>query len=154
MSDLTIPDALADDLRDIFLATQPLDPELPDAAVRLKLDASGEPPSPRLLILCGDPQRISGQDGTARIPFELQYISSMDRETPEDHRAAAGLIDEWLREVRITYRRDVISSRVWLHDLYNRHAQFTIAEDGREQIAHLRGEALVTLATVTVVEEE
>lgn len=145
MSDLTIPDAFANDLRDLFAENQPISPELPETALRVKF-ATGEPPSPRLSFLTGDPRRIPGQDATARVPFTVELAQSLDRVPPADHMATAGKIDEWLREIRIEKRRAVIHSRVYLHDLYVMHPVFVFGEDGREQIARMRGEAIVTLA--------
>ncbi len=144
----TIPDALAADLRELFLADQPLEENLAAAGVVLK-HATKEPPSPRLVILPGTPQRISGQDATARVPFELQYITSMDRVTPEVHKAAAGKIDTWLREIRISHRRALIGSRTWMHDLYCMHPVFSTKAEDKEQVSQIRGEALVTLAITT-----
>lgn len=148
MSELTIPDALAADLRDLFAEAQPITPEIPETALRLKF-ATGEPPVPRLVFLAGDPKRISGQDATARVPFTIELYHSPDRTTPETHRAIAGKIDGWLRELRIDKRRAVIHSRTWLHDLYVLHPQFAFGDDNRELVARMRGEAVVTLA-VTV----
>lgn len=148
MSDHTIPDALAADLRALFIADSPLTTALPEASLRLKLETT-DLPSPRILFLVGDPKRIQGQDYTARVPFTLTYISSMDRETPAAHRAIAGEIDQWLREIRLTKRRAVLDSLTWLHDLYNMHPVISIRADDREQVAELRGEAVVTLAVTT-----
>lgn len=141
----TIPDALAADLRDLFLEDQPVYPELDADAIRLKHEIS-EPRSPRLVILAAEPRRISGQDYTARIPFTIEVISSCDRQSPEGHRLMAGEVDEWLRDIRIDNRRALISSRVYLHDLYCLHPTFAFREEDREQVAMIRGEAIVTLA--------
>lgn len=141
---LSIPDALAADLRELFLDDQPLSPELPDGSIRLKFETD-ELPSPRLVITAGDPRRIEGMDATARVPFSLLLVHSLDGVSPDVHRAQAGRIEAWLREIRVSHRRAVLGSRVYLHDLFTLHPTFGFGED-REQIATLRGEAVVTLA--------
>lgn len=144
----TIPDAVAADLRDLFFSDQPGTLDLAEEALLLKV-ATLEPASPRLVFLPGDPRRIPGQDATARVPFALEYISSIDRETPDVHRANAGLIDSWMREIRLSHRRALIDSRVYLHDLYCLHPVYSIRPEDREQVARIRGEAIVTLAITT-----
>ncbi len=141
----TIPEALMADLRDLFLEAQPVDPALPEASVREQFETN-ELPSPRLVFIPAEPRRIPGQVSTARVPFTLELISSMDRQTPAAHRIDGGKIDTWLRGLRLTKRREVLSSRTYLHDLYNLHPVFSIREEDREQVARIRGEAIVTLA--------
>ncbi len=153
MSYDSIPDDLMSDLRALFMEQAPVSvPELPVNSLRLKLETTDQP-STRLVFLAGpDPKRISGQDATARVAFSLELIASLDRVTPEAHRAMAGKIDAWLRDIRISKRRQVISSRVWMHDLYCNHPAFEIrsgSETDREQVAIIRGEAIVTLAVTT-----
>jgi len=149
----TIPDALAADLRELYLTDQPTTDPLPEDALLLKLEVS-ELPSPRLLFIPGSPVRIPGQDATARVPFSLDFISSMDRQSPDDHRAEAGKIDDWLRAIRLSHRRNLIGSRVWLHDLYCLHPVTTIDTEDREQKTTIRGEAIVTLAITEPAEED
>jgi hypothetical protein len=148
MSYDSIPDDLMSDLRALFMEETPILPsEIPSGNLRLKLETA-DLVTPRIVFLAGDPKRISGQDATARVPFEIQLIQHMDRTQPDAHRIAAGKIDAWLREIRISKRREVISSRVWMHDLYNNHPVFSIQNE-REQVATLRAETIVTLAVTT-----
>lgn len=153
MSYDSIPDDLMSDLRALFMEAPPLTlQEMPVNGLRLKLETS-DLPSTRLLFLAGpDPKRVSGMDATARVAFSLELIASMDRTTPYAHRTMAGKIDAWLRAIRISKRRQVIASRVWMHDLYCLHPTFEIrsgSETDREQVALIRGEAIVTLAVTT-----
>lgn len=147
MSENTISDALARDLRALFLADEPLTTALDSSAVRLQFEIT-ELPSPRLVFIGGDPVRIPGQDGTSRVPFEVRYITSLDRVAESVHHAVAAEVDAWLREIRISKRRGLIDSRVWLHDLYSKHPVYAHNES-REQVTTMRGEAIVTLAVTT-----
>jgi hypothetical protein len=140
MSERTIPDALALDLQDLYLEAQP--EPIPAESIRLKHE-SGEPPSPRLVILTGDPRRQPLMDGTAFIPVSVQYITSMDRVTPEEHQIAAGKIDTWWRSIRAEKRRATLSSRTYLHELMT--TQPTGSISAREQITTIRGDLMVTL---------
>lgn len=145
----TLPDSLAADLRDLFADELPVSTETIPAHCRLLRFETQEIPSPRLVFMCGDATRISGQDGTARVPFTVEFSTSMDRVSPQTHRTISGEIDEWLRDVRIEKRRAVLWSRIYLHDLYNNQPQFIIEEDDREQVTRFRGEAIITLAETT-----
>lgn len=147
MSDHSIPDALAADLRELFLEDQPVSPDLPEDSLRHKFETE-QVITPRLVFLCGDPKRIEGQDATARVPFTIELVNSLDRADPETHRTDAGKIDAWLRAIRISHRRAVLGSRSYLHDLYCMHPVFSFREE-REQVATIRGEAVVTLAVTT-----
>ena len=140
---MTIPDSLAADLRDLYISSPPL--ELPATSIRLKLETD-DMPSPRLVILPGEPAKVLGMIATARLPFSMEYITSMDSVPPETHRTSSDLIDVWLRGLRATCRRAVLSSRIYLHDLYSLHPTYSIRAEEREQVATLRGEAIVTLA--------
>jgi hypothetical protein len=144
MSESTIPDALALDLRDLFLAAQPSGFALPADSVRLK-HATTEPPSPRLIILTGDPRRQPKMDGTAFVPVSIQYITSMDRVTPANHQIAAGNLDAWWRSIRGSKRRNVITTRVYLHELLTTQPTNAIREEEREQVTTIRGDLMVTL---------
>lgn len=144
MSDTTIPDALAADLRDYFLAYPPAGVSLSADQVRFK-HAEGEPPSPRLAILYGDPRAVPKMDGTANVPVALEYITSMDRVTPAEHQAIAGKIDEWFRGIRGARRRLVLRTRVYLHDVVLQQPSSSIAKEEREQITTIRGDMMVTL---------
>lgn len=99
-----------------------------------------------MVFLSGEARRFTGQDYTARIPFTVELISSEDRMEPDDHRLMAGEIDRWLRDVAIDHRRDLISSRVYLHDLFCGHPSFGAIASDRERVARIKAEAVVTLA--------
>lgn len=144
MSDTTIPDALALDLRDLYLSAQPAGINLPADHVRLK-HAATELPSPRLVILTGDPKRQPKMDGTAFVPISIQYITSMDRVPPAEHQLAAGKIDTWWRTLRATRRRTTLSSRVYLHELLTMQPTTAIRQDEREQVTTIRGDLMITL---------
>jgi hypothetical protein len=144
MPDTTIPEALCHDLRDYFLAIPPAGVALSADQIRFK-HAEDEPPSPRLTILYGDPTPVPKMDGTANIPVSLEFISSMDRVTPEDHRAIAGKIDEWFRSIRGARRRLLLRTRVYLHDVITQQPTSSIVKDEREQITSIRGLMIVTL---------
>lgn len=144
MSDTTIPEALAADLRDYFLANPPTGVAMSADQIRFK-HATGEPPSPRLAILYGDPRPVPKMDGTANVPVSLEYITSMDRVSPEEHQAIAGKIDAWFRAIRGARRRLVLRTRVYLHDVVTQQPSSSIAKDEREQITIIRGNLVVTL---------
>ncbi len=144
MSDSTIPDALAADLRDYFLATLGVTFGLDPASVRLK-HATEEIPSPRVVILMGDPGMVYGMEATAKILVSIQYITSSDSVSPEAHQEKAGELDNWCRSIRGAKRRAVISSRVFLHDSKNMQAITAIRKDEREQMTAIRAEMTVTL---------
>jgi hypothetical protein len=148
-TDSTIPDALAEDLRSLLITSLPHGSGLDADKVRFKLDTA-PPPSPRLVLLPGEPVRVSGQPGTARMPFVIEYISSMDRMTPDEHRAVCGRIDDWLRGIAVTKRRCVLHRLLYLHDLYNQHPLQSIEAVEREQKGTIRGEVIVTLVLRTV----
>jgi len=147
MSTATIPDALAADLRAYFLASPPIGVTLAADRVRIK-HAEGEPPSPRLVILCGDPKPVAKMDGTATIPVSMEYITSMDSVTPDAHQTIAGKIDEWWRSIRAAKRRDVIVTRIYLHDLVTQQPTSSINKEDREQITAIRGNLTVTLVAI------
>jgi hypothetical protein len=146
MSDSTIPDAVAADLRDFFLSAQPGGLALPNDNVRPK-HATTEPPATRLVILCGEPKGVPRMEGTAVVDVSLEYISSMDPEGAlAAHQAAAGKIDAWWRNLRSAKRRDVISTRIYLHDHANGQPTTEIRE--REQVTVIRGKLTVTLVEI------
>jgi hypothetical protein len=147
MPDSTIPDALALDLHDLFLSAPPAGLNLPANRIRLK-HAVEDIPSPRLVILTGDPRRQPRMDGTAFIPVSVQYISSLDRVTPEEHQAAAGKIDAWWRSIRSTKRRNPLFSRVYLHELLTMQPTTAIRQEEREQVTTIRGDLMVTLIAI------
>lgn len=144
MSDSTIPDALALDLRDLYLSAQPAGMAIAADSVRVK-HAEGEPPSERLVILTGDPRNQIRMEGTAKVPVSIQYITSKDRMTPDAHRLNAGKLDEWWRSIRAAKRRGTLSSRVYLHEITNLQPTTAIRAEEREQVTTLRGELMVTL---------
>jgi hypothetical protein len=145
MSDSTIPDAVAADLRDLYLSAQPGGLALAAGAVRPK-HATTEPPATRLVILCSEPKGVPKMEGTASLDVSLEYITSLDSVTPEAHQAAAGIIDAWWRTLRGAKRRDVISTRIYLHDLVNGQPTTGIRE--REQVTIIRGKLTVTLVAI------
>jgi len=143
----TIPDALALDLQALFLAQQTAAGlAVATDSVRLK-HAITDTPSPRLVILVGEPRRQAGMDGTAFVPVSVQYISSMDRVTPSDHQTTAGKIDAWWRSIRASKRRNMLSSRVYLHELLTQQPTQSIREEEREQVTTIRGDLMVTLVS-------
>jgi hypothetical protein len=147
MSDSTIPDALAADLRDMFLAAPPAGVTISADRVRFK-HSDGEPPSPRLVILTGDPMPVAKMDRTAKVPVSIEYITSMDSITPEAHQQIAGKIDEWWNTIRGAKRRNVIVTRTYLHDLVTRQPSNSINKDQREQVTAIRGDLMVTLVAI------
>ena len=147
MADSTIPDALAADLRDYFLAAQPAGLDLPADSVRLR-HGTTEPPVPRLVIITADPKNVPRMEGTAKIAVRVEYLTSMDRVSPEAHQVTAGHLDAWWRGLRSARRRAVIATRVYMHDVSNGQAAIEIRSEGREQLTTLRGEFTVTLATL------
>lgn len=138
----TIPDSLAQDLRDHILATLEFPP-----AVRLHLETS-EPPSPRIVILTGEPKTYSGMSGTARVPVEIQYISSLDRTEPDAHRIAAGKLDTLLRTLRTSLRHQNLASRVYLHDAFPSAPSSAIRAEDREQVTSFKADYVVTLISI------
>jgi hypothetical protein len=142
--DHTIIDALAEDLRDFFLTAQPAGFSLQADSVRLKHSAE-EILSPRLVILTDEPKRQSRMDATANVSVEIEYVTSMDRMPPDQHRADAGILDEWFRAIRPSKRRSVIGTRVYLHEIVVMQPTNSIREESREQVTVLRGELMVTL---------
>lgn len=140
----TIPAALAADLRDLFLSDIPDDTGLTSANVRLQ-PSTDDIPAPRLVILTADPRRARGMDGTAMIPVSIQFISSMDRTTPDAHQVIAGKIDAWWRSIRPAKRRAAISTRIYLHDLLSTQPTTAINAEAREQITTIRGDIMGTL---------
>jgi hypothetical protein len=147
MSDSTIPDAVAADLRDLYLAAPPAGIILPAERVRLK-HSTDALPSPRLVILTGDPQPVPRMDGTAKIPVSIEYITAMDSVTPAAHQLAAGALDAWWRSIRASKRRNVIVSRVYLHDLTTTQPSISIRAEDREQVTAIRGQLTVTLVSI------
>ncbi|MES2923688.1 MAG: hypothetical protein V4819_19190 [Verrucomicrobiota bacterium] len=147
MPDSTIPDAVAADLRDLFLSAQPGGLSLPPDSVRPK-HATTEPPSTRLVILCGEPKHVPRMEATGVVDVSLEYITSMDHVSPAEHQAAAGHIDAWWREIRGAKRRDVVATRIYLHDLVNAQASTGIRTDDREQVTTIRGKLTVTLVAI------
>lgn len=145
----TIADCLAADLRDLFLSDEPVSRLLiPQQSILLRFETV-DVPSPRVVFLAGDATRISGQFESARVPFIIEHVSSLDRVTPDIHRSISGKIHAWINNVRSEKRRGVIWSKTYLHDLYNNQPQFVIDDEEREQVTRFRGEAIVTLAETT-----
>ena len=147
MSDSTIPDAVAADLRELYLAAPPARLILPAERVRLK-HSTAAVPSPRLVILTGDPKNVPRMDATATIPVSIEYITSMDAVTPADHQLAAGALDAWWRSIRSAKRRAVIVSRVYLHDLATTQPSLSIRTEDREQVTAIRAQLTVTLVSI------
>lgn len=146
MPDTTIPDALADDLRDLYLSAQPAGLNLDADRVCLK-HAKGEPPSPRLVFLMGDPKHQVRMEGTAEIIASMQYITSSDSIEPAAHQLTAGKLDTWIRSIRALKRRGVISSRCYLHEITNMQPITAIRTEQREQVTTLRAKMMVTLVS-------
>jgi hypothetical protein len=144
----TLPDALAADLHEKFIADAPL-ADFAETRVLLKVETP-DLPSPRLVFTCGDPRRVQGQDNTARIPFSIEYTYPMDRDVPDDHRTAAGLVAAWILSVKSSKRRALLASRVYLHDLYTLHPIPARPTAEREATTTIRGEAVVTMAEVEI----
>ena len=147
MSESTIPDALAADLRDHYLSAPPAGATLAAERVTLK-HATGSIPSPRIVILTGDPKSIPKMDGTASVPVSIEYITSMDSITPAAHQLAAGVLDAWWRSIRGAKRRNVVATRTYLHDLVTRQPSNSIRQDEREQVTAIRGDLTVTLVSI------
>jgi hypothetical protein len=147
MPDLTIPDAVASDLEARLLSNPVTGVPLPADRIRKKSE-SGEIPSPRLVILCGDPRYVKNMHGTARIPVSLEYITSQDRVTAEDHEIAAGKIDAWWRALATSKRRAVIAEKIYLHDLILTQPSKSVRTEEREQVTAIRGDLVVTLVAV------
>jgi hypothetical protein len=144
----SIPDALEADLRDYFLAAQPGALALPEGSVRVKIDTAAIV-SPRLVFQAGEPKPRNGMDGTARIPIEIEYVTSLDAVSEtDDHRETAAIIDAWLRSIRSVKRRDVVATRIYLHDIYTLHPVTSIRAAEREQSTKIRGEVLCTLVAI------
>ncbi|MEO5712165.1 MAG: hypothetical protein ABIT37_01645 [Luteolibacter sp.] len=150
MPETTIPDALAADLRDYFLSAQPDGVAIPAGSCRFRHEVT-ELPSPRLVFLAGDPKFVLRQDTTAMVPITLEYISSMDRVTPDEHRTTAGLIDGWMRAIRAAKRRNAIATRTYLHEIVIRQPVTSIRKEEREEVTTLRADITVTLCTVTEI---
>lgn len=144
MADTTIPAAVAHDLRDLYLLAPPAGLNLSNDSVRIE-HATTEPPSPRLVFIAGEPKAQSKMDGTAFVPISVQFISSMDRMTVEQHETAAAKIDAWWRSIRGAKRRDTLSSRVYLHELITMQPTTAIRKEEREQVTIIRGNLMVTL---------
>lgn len=146
MSIETIPDSLASDLRDYFLAEIPEELVALDAGrVRLKFEPDNIP-VPRLVILPGEPRRIPQMDGTARISVAIELVNASDKVDPDTHRKQAGALAEWLRELRGKRRDDPAPlTRCHLHDILIQHPVDRIRADQREQATVIRGEFIVTL---------
>lgn len=144
MSLPTIPDAVIADLQDFYLSDPPAGLDLDESRLRF-LHAAGEPPSPRLVILAGDPRAQYGMEETSTLPVEIHYITSADRVTADEHRAAAGILDAWWRSLRAAKRREVLSTRIYLHDHRTLHPVTEIDAESREQVTILRGSMVVTL---------
>lgn len=142
MSESTIPDALAEDLRDYLLASMPAGLSLPEGAVRRQVETT-EPPVPRLVILCGNPRRQPRMDATSFVAVSLEYVSSIDQTSRADHEAAAGRLDAWWRGLRAAKRRDVIASRIYLHEQLAQQPLMSIRD--REYVTALRGDLMVSL---------
>lgn len=147
MSDSTIPDAVAADLRDLYLAAPPAGNIIPAERVRLK-HSTDALPSPRLVILTGNPQPVPRMDGTAKVPISIEYITSMDSIPPGTHQLAAGALDAWWRSIRAAKRRAVIATRVYLHDIATSQPSLSISAEDREQITTIRGDLTVTLVAI------
>ena len=141
----TITDALAADLRESFLTTAPL--EAFEGSRALLSVEGGDLPCPRLVFTCGDARRVQGMDNTARIPFAIDYTTSIDRTIPDQHREAAGKISTWLISLK-SHRRDLLSTRLYLHDIYTLQPLAARPTNEREATTTMRGEAVVTLAEV------
>lgn len=144
MPDTTIPDALALDLRELYLSAPPAGLAIPAEDVRLKHSVE-ELPSPRLVMLTGDPRRQPRMDGTALVPISVEYITSMDRVTPEEHSEGAGKIDAWWKAIRASKRGDVLFQRVYLHEIITLQPVNGIRKDEREQTTTIRGDMMVTM---------
>jgi len=147
---LDLSSALAADLLDLFAAAQPLTTALPDTALRLEGDTEALP-SPRIVFLTGEPARVPGMDGTARVQVSIEVIASLDRAESSGHGWVTCEVDSWLRAIRLSKRRAVVSTRVYLHDLYCEHAVFSIRSEQRELCGTVRAEAVVTLLAAPVV---
>jgi hypothetical protein len=143
----TITDALAADLRESFLAAAPLG-AFEGSRALLSVE-NGELPCPRLVFTCGDARRVQGMDNTARIPFSIDYTTSIDRTIPEQHRTAAGLLSAWIIGLK-TRRRALLSTRLYLHDIYTLQPLAARPTNEREATTTFRGEAVVTLAEVVI----
>lgn len=144
----SLPDALAADLRAALIAAAPIT-GFPPGDIRLDQETA-DLPARRIVVICGDAQRVQAMDATARIPFSVEYISPMDDQEPEAHRTAAGLLDAWLRAIRVSKRRALLATRVYLHDLYTLQPIPSRPTEEREATTTIRGEAVVTLAEVTI----
>jgi hypothetical protein len=141
----SLTDALAADLRDAFLASNPL-PALDSSRVLLSLDAS-DLPCPRLVFTCKEPKRVKGMDYTGGIAFEIEFFSSVDRTNVQLHRDQAGKISAWLIALR-SKKRQLLACRVYLHDLLILQASESAPTSEREARTTIRAEAIVTMAEV------
>lgn len=144
----TLPDALAADLRDAFKASAPIPGFENHRAVLDATDATLT--CPRIVFKCGDSKRITSMDQTARIPFTIDFITSMDTQIPDSHRTEAGILSAWLLTVKSEKRRALLACRVYLHDLYTLHPIPARPTAERECTTTIRGEAIVTLAEVEI----
>lgn len=142
MTEATIPEAIAADLQDLFNAAPPAGASIPAARVRVK-NEMGDLPSPRLVILAGEPRAVPKMNGTARVPVVIEYITNKNAVQEQQHAAASGALDAWFRSLATSKRRSVIVSRVHLHDLIPSQAVTTMRES--EQVTLLRADLVVTL---------
>jgi hypothetical protein len=140
----TIPDSFAGDLKAFFLANPPV--AIDEKRVRLQHETE-DLPSPRLMILCGNPARIPKMDGTARVPVSLEIVTSMDRAALETHRSLAGALQSWWIALRAQKLSESAFARCYMHDflVIPPSTVERARGDDREQVTTLRAEALVTL---------
>lgn len=140
----TIPDSFAGDLKRFFLATPPV--QIDAKSVRLQNETE-ELPSPRLVILCGDPKRFPQMDGTARVPVSLEIVTSLDRAETETHRSLAGALQTWWIALRSQKRSESAFARCYMHDFLVMPPSTVERARGehREQVTTLRAEAILTL---------
>ena len=144
MPDLTIPDSLAADLRDHLIANLPAGIPLTADRIRVRHQTE-DPPCPRAVILAGDPQRQYGMDYTGKIPVEITYVTSKDRTRPDEHQLDAAALSSWWINLRATKRREVISTRVYLHDIFITPPRTDVTADNREQVTTIAGSLMVSL---------
>jgi len=140
----TLSDALAADLRDCLAAAAPAGLDIRRDDIRLRHDTR-ELPGRRIVIRPGEARMETGMDGTGTCTVEIDFITPMDRTTPDAHRAMAAALAGWWSGLRAARRRQAISSRCLLHDLRPDLASPSIEDADREQVTTLRGDFIVTL---------
>lgn len=161
MSDTTIPDTLLIDLRDYYLGAPPAGAEaiagIPDggtasdSAVRLRNELN-QLPSPRLVLLFQDAKRMPSMPKTARVPITMELITAQGPVTPEAHRALAGVLDAWWREIRIHKGENPgIFENTFLHDFLILPPGNLTRDEDREQVTQFRAEAIVTLPEPSLI---